>query len=54
MTSARRHDGIEGKKVILGVLGAAVALTAAVVLTAWFSERTGMRSPTPVTAPAAR
>jgi hypothetical protein len=40
--------------VILGVLATAVLLTAGVVLTAYFSERTGMRNPTPVSAGPAR
>lgn len=43
---------LDGRKVILGVLAAAVFLASAVILTAYFSERTGMRNPTPLTAPA--
>lgn len=41
---------LNGRVVIIGVLSTAVLLTSAVVLTAYFSERTGMRNPTPVTA----
>ncbi len=44
MSDPARHGG---KKVILGVLAVAVALTAAVVLQAVFSERTGIRNPAP-------
>lgn len=55
MTQRPQPTRLDGRKVILGVLGTAVALTSAVVLTAWFSERTGMRNPTPVSAgPASR
>lgn len=39
-----RHGG---KKVILGVIALAIALTAAVVLQAVFSDRTGIRNPAP-------
>ncbi|MFO0624420.1 MAG: hypothetical protein U0325_02295 [Polyangiales bacterium] len=54
MATRRQPTRLEGRTVILGVLATAVALTAGVVLTAYFSERTGMRNPTPVTAPPAR
>lgn len=51
VTKRAEPTRLNGGRVILGVLSTAVLLTAAVVLTAYFSERTGMRNPTPVTAP---
>jgi hypothetical protein len=54
MATRREPTRLDGRRVILGVLSTAVLLTAGVVLTAYFSERTGMRHPTPVTAPATR
>jgi hypothetical protein len=52
VTKREEPTRLNGGRVILGVLSTAVLLTAAVVLTAYFSERTGMRHPTPVTSPA--
>jgi hypothetical protein len=54
MATRREPPRFEGRTVILGVLATAVLLTAGVVLTAYFSERTGMRNPTPVSAGPAR
>lgn len=55
MTKRAEPKRLNGRAVIIGVLSTAVLLASTVVLTAYFSERTGMRNPTPVTAaPAAR